>query len=41
MAVFSAVAAAIAAFVLVVGRRNFREVIVYREPPIGVEAGAA
>jgi len=41
MAVFSAVAAAIAAFVLVVGRRNFREVIVYREPSIGVEASAA
>lgn len=41
MAVFSAVAAAIAAFVLIVGRRNFREVIVYREPPVGVEVGAA
>lgn len=41
MAVFSAVAGAIATFVLVVGRRNFREVIVYREPPpiaAGVQA---
>ena len=41
MAVFSAVAGALATFVLVVGRRNFREVIAYREPPISVEVGAA
>ena len=42
MAVFSAVAGLIASFVLVVGRRNFREVIVYREPlPIPAEVQAA
>jgi MFS family permease len=42
MAVFSAVAAMIASFVLVVGRRNFREVIVYREPrPVGAEVQPA
>ena len=34
MAVFSAVAGMIATFILVVGRRNFREVIVYREPAL-------
>jgi MFS family permease len=39
MAVFSGVAGLIATFVLVVGRRNFREVIIYREPvPVGAEA---
>ena len=32
MAIFSAVAGAIATFVLTVGRRNFKEVIVYQEP---------
>jgi MFS family permease len=37
MAVFSAVAALIAAFVLTVGRRNFREVVVYRESAVGAE----
>jgi MFS family permease len=42
MAVFSAIAATIASFVLVVGRRNFREVIVYREPqPVGAEVQPA
>jgi predicted MFS family arabinose efflux permease len=42
MAVFSGIAGAIAAFVLVVGRRNFREVIVYREPtPVAAGARAA
>ncbi len=34
MAVFSGLAAIIATFVLTVGRRNFREVIVYREPAV-------
>ncbi len=32
MAVFSAAAAVLASFVLLIGRRNFREVVVYREP---------
>jgi MFS family permease len=42
MAVFSGIAGAIAAFVLVIGRRNFREVIVYREPaPVAAGARAA
>jgi MFS family permease len=33
LAIFSAIALAIAAFVLLVGRRLFREVIPYRQPP--------
>jgi MFS family permease len=41
MAVFSGIAAVIAMFVLTVGRRNFREVIVYREPePVVAEVAA-
>jgi MFS family permease len=34
MAVFSFVAVCLATFVLAVGRRNFREVVVYREPVV-------
>jgi MFS family permease len=34
MAVFSAAAACLASFVLLVGRRNFREVVVYQEPSV-------
>jgi hypothetical protein len=36
MAVFSGIAAVIATFVLTVGRRNFREVVVYQEPALDV-----
>lgn len=34
MAVFSAAAACLAAFVLVVGRRNFREVVIHHDPVV-------
>ncbi len=37
MAVFSVVAGLLAVFVLTIGRRNFREVRIYEEPPITLE----